>query len=145
MLAARITDMHVCPMVTALVPHVGGPIIQGQATVLTGNLPQARLGDMCTCAGPPDTIVKGSSGVLVGGQPAARLGDNCAHGGVIIIGHPTVMIGETSMVSGKIGVGMMTPRMGTEGGDANQVEVAQVMTQAAKDGTPFCEQCQKGA
>ena len=25
--AARITDMHVCPMVTVLVPHVGGPIL----------------------------------------------------------------------------------------------------------------------
>jgi uncharacterized Zn-binding protein involved in type VI secretion len=39
--AARITDMHVCPLVTGLVPHVGGPIVKGMPTVLTGKMPQA--------------------------------------------------------------------------------------------------------
>jgi uncharacterized Zn-binding protein involved in type VI secretion len=35
--AARLTDMHVCPLVTVLVPHVGGPIISpGCPTVLIG-------------------------------------------------------------------------------------------------------------
>jgi uncharacterized Zn-binding protein involved in type VI secretion len=92
--AARVTDMHTCPMVTGVVPHVGGPILPpAAATVLTGNLPQARVGDMCTCVGPPDTIVLGSFTVLVGGQPAARLGDTTAHGGVVIVGLPTVLIG----------------------------------------------------
>ena len=58
--AARITDMHVCPMVTGVVPHVGGPISQGAPTVLTGSLLQARVGDMLVCVGPPDVIAIGS-------------------------------------------------------------------------------------
>lgn len=91
--AARISDMHVCPMVTGVVPHVGGPIILGCFTVLTCMLPQARVGDMLVCVGPPDVIALGSFTVLVGGQPAARLGDLTAHGGTIIIGAPTVLIG----------------------------------------------------
>ncbi len=91
--AARIGDMHVCPMVTVVVPHVGGPIIKGLPTVLIGNMPAARMGDICTCVGPPDTIVKGSATVLIGSQPAARMGDLTSHGGSIVIGMPTVMIG----------------------------------------------------
>jgi len=91
--AARITDMHTCPMVTVLVPHVGGPIITGMFTVLTGAMPQARVTDMAICVGPPDVIVLGSFTVLVGGMPAARIGDLTAHGGVIITGLPTVLIG----------------------------------------------------
>ena len=95
--AARITDMHVCPMVTPGVPpipHVGGPIVgPGAPTVLIGGLPAAKVGDMATCVGPPDTIVKGSATVLVTGVPAARMGDSCAHGGTIAIGLPTVLIG----------------------------------------------------
>jgi uncharacterized Zn-binding protein involved in type VI secretion len=92
--AARITDMHVCPMVTGVVPHVGGPILPpGAPTVLIGGLPAARLGDMATCVGPPDTIVMGAPTVLIGGQPAARMGDPCAHGGTIVLGCPTVLIG----------------------------------------------------
>ncbi|MBN1177976.1 MAG: PAAR domain-containing protein [Anaerolineae bacterium] len=65
--AARMTDMHACPMVTGVVPHVGGPIIQGSATVLIGNLPAARVGDQATCTGPPDTIIPpGCPTVLIG-------------------------------------------------------------------------------
>ncbi len=90
--AARITDMHTCPMVTGLVPHVGGPIITGSPTVLTAGLPQARVTDMATCVGPPDMIVKGSPTVLVGGLPAARLSDMTVHGGVIVTGAPTALI-----------------------------------------------------
>lgn len=86
--------MHVCPMLTALVPHVGGPITgPGAATVLIGGMPAAVVGDMCTCTGPPDVIVKGSATVLIGGKPAARMGDMTAHGGSIVLGLPTVMIG----------------------------------------------------
>ena len=92
--AARINDMHVCPMVTATVPHVGGPILPaGEPTVLIGGMPAARVGDMATCTGPPDTIVSGSATVMIGGMPAARMGDSTAHGGTIIIGCPTVLIG----------------------------------------------------
>jgi uncharacterized Zn-binding protein involved in type VI secretion len=93
-LAARVTDMHVCPMVTGTVPHVGGPVMPpGTATVIIGGMPAAKVGDMLVCTGPPDSIVKGSGTVMVGGMPAARQGDSTAHGGSIMIGCPTVMIG----------------------------------------------------
>ncbi|MGH7555231.1 MAG: PAAR domain-containing protein [Longimicrobiales bacterium] len=95
--AARLTDMHVCPMVTPGVPpipHVGGPIAgPGAPTVLIGGLPAARVGDMCVCVGPPDVIALGSFTVLIQGMPAARMGDMTAHGGVIVLGYPTVLIG----------------------------------------------------
>lgn len=92
--AARITDMHVCPMVTVLVPHVGGPILPpGCPTVLIGGLPAARATDMAVCVGPPDMIAMGSPTVLIGNLMAARIGDPTVHGGVIVLGLPTVMIG----------------------------------------------------
>jgi uncharacterized Zn-binding protein involved in type VI secretion len=95
--AARLTDMHTCPMLTPAVPpipHVGGPITgPGCPTVLISKLPAARVGDLLTCVGPPDTIVKGSATVLIGGMPAARMGDLTAHGGSIVLGCPTVLIG----------------------------------------------------
>jgi uncharacterized Zn-binding protein involved in type VI secretion len=92
--AARVTDMQTCPMVTGIVPHVGGPIMLGCFTVLVMNMPQARIGDMHICVGPPGTVALGSPTVLVGGQPAARVGDSTAHGGVVVgPGAPTVLIG----------------------------------------------------
>ena len=91
--AARLTDMHVCPMLTALVPHVGGPIAgPGAPTVLIGGMPAARVTDMAVCVGPPDIIALGSFTVLIGGMPAARMGDMTAHGGAIVLGCPTVLI-----------------------------------------------------
>ncbi|MGB0930942.1 MAG: PAAR domain-containing protein, partial [Chitinophagales bacterium] len=96
--AARVGDMHTCPMVTPgapPVPHVGGPIAMGSHNVLICKMPAARMGDMATCVGPPDTIVKGSPVVLINGKPAARMGDNTAHGGVIVVGAPTVLIGTS--------------------------------------------------
>lgn len=96
-LAARIGDMHVCPMVTPSVPpipHVGGPILPpGAITTLIGGQPAARATDMCVCVGPPDVIAKGSATVLIGKMPAARMGDLTAHGGTIVVGFPTVLIG----------------------------------------------------
>jgi len=93
--AARVGDMHTCPMVNpGGAPHVGGPVIPpGCPTVLIGGMPAARVGDMVTCAGPPDSIVMGSSSVMIGGMPAARMGDSTAHGGSIVAGCPTVIIG----------------------------------------------------
>jgi uncharacterized Zn-binding protein involved in type VI secretion len=92
--AARVGDIHVCPMVTVLVPHVGGPILPpGCPMVLIGGQPTARVGDLVTCVGPPDVIVMGSLTVLIGGQPAARMGDLTAHGGTIVMGFPMVLIG----------------------------------------------------
>ncbi len=96
--AARLTDFHQCPMTTPVgpvqIPHVGGPITgPGEPTVLICSMPAAKVGDMCVCVGPPDSIVKGSATVMIGGVPAARMGDSTAHGGQIVLGAPTVMIG----------------------------------------------------
>ena len=94
--AARVGDMHVCPMLTPAIPpipHVGGPILPpGGIPVLIGGLPAARVTDMCVCVGPPDIIVLGSFTVLIGDLPAARMGDLTAHGGTIVVGCPTVLI-----------------------------------------------------
>lgn len=115
--AARVGDMHTCPMVDpGPKPHVGGPILPaGCPTVMIGFMPAARVSDMCVCVGPPDVIAKGSPTVLIGGVMAARIGDLTAHGGVIVMGFPTVMIGETGMGSALAG--------------------------AAATGTPFVEKC----
>jgi uncharacterized Zn-binding protein involved in type VI secretion len=80
-------------MVTGVVPHVGGPVTVGAPTVLIASMPAARVGDMMTCTGPPDSIVMGSATVLIAGVPAARLGDSGAHGSAIVVGAPTVLIG----------------------------------------------------
>lgn len=65
--AARISDMHTCPMVTGVVPHVGGPILpSGAVLVMIGGLPAATVGNMCTCVGPPDSIIVGCPTVLIG-------------------------------------------------------------------------------
>jgi uncharacterized Zn-binding protein involved in type VI secretion len=98
--AARVTDLHVCPMVTGIVPHVGGPIIPpGQPTVLIDFLPAATVTSMATCVGPPDMIVMGSMGVMINFLPAARMGDPTVHGGVIVLGSFTCIIGEVGTPS----------------------------------------------
>lgn len=96
--AARIADMHTCPMQTPAfpspIPHIGGLVIgPGVSTVLIGKMPAAVMGDNCVCVGPPDSIIKGSATVMIGGKPAARMGDTTAHGGSIVGGCPTVQIG----------------------------------------------------
>jgi uncharacterized Zn-binding protein involved in type VI secretion len=92
--AARVSDLHTCPMSTGPVPHVGGPILPpGAVTVLIGGLPAARVGDQAACVGPPDAIVFGSVTVLTRGQPQARVSDPCAHGGTIVLGCFTVFVG----------------------------------------------------
>lgn len=94
--AARATDMHQCPKVEpGPAPHLGGPLLMGEPTVLIGHLPAVRWGDQAICLGPPDKVTAGSSTVLIGHQPAARLGDATEHGGVIMIGCPTVHIGDS--------------------------------------------------
>lgn len=163
--AARLTDMHVCPMVTPglpPIPHVGGPITgPGCPTVLIGGIPAAVMGDMCVCVGPPDTIILGSTGVMIGGKPAARMGDQCAHGGTIAVGCPTVLIGETSSAgaggsaSGEAAVAAKTTNANAVAkrqtaitkrqtaiksmGPAASVLAAQIamMSQAAEDGIPL--------
>jgi uncharacterized Zn-binding protein involved in type VI secretion len=142
--AARIGDMHMCPMVTPGVPpipHVGGPIVgPGCPTVLIGGMPAAVMGDMCTCVGPPDTIVLGSVGVMIGGKPAARMGDICAHGGSIVLGCPTVLIGEV-MPGGPIVVTPPTNFVNVIAtmSPSQQVQATQLMEmkEAATIGKPF--------
>lgn len=94
-LAARVNDMHTCPLVEgAGKAHLGGIILPpGSPTVLIGGMPAAVVGNSCLCIGSSDTIVKGSGTVFIGGKPAARAGDLTAHGGIIVQGCPTVIIG----------------------------------------------------
>jgi len=119
--AARLGDMHVCPMVTPgtpPIPHVGGPISgPGCPTVLVGGMPAARMGDMAVCVGPPDAIAMGSTVVLIGGTPAARLGDMTAHGGSVTLGLPTVLIGDAASAQ------------------------SNALKNAAANGSPFAESC----
>lgn len=116
--SARVSDMHVCPAVTGMVPHVGGPVIPPcEPTVIIGSMTAALVSDHAICIGPPDTIVQGSPTVFINGMPAARIGDMTAHGGVIISGFPTVIIGN---------VGMGGP-------------VDSLLRSAAKTGVPFCD------
>ncbi|MCP4708156.1 MAG: hypothetical protein GY869_06000, partial [Planctomycetes bacterium] len=106
--AARIGDMHTCPMATPAtppVPHVGGPILPpGCIKVLIGNRPAARVGDKAFCvASPPDVIALGAFSVLIGGKPAARMGDTTMHGGKIALGCMTVLIGDSGASGGGSG------------------------------------------
>lgn len=153
--AARVGDMHVCPMVTPglpPIPHVGGPVMPpGAPTVLIGGQPAATMGDMCTCVGPPDSIVLGSMGVLIGGKPAARMGDMCAHGGSIILGCPTVMIGEAGGGGGGGGGGgaplifteiLKELTSGLPPEQAKTVEQVVTLKDAAREGSVVCEICQ---
>lgn len=92
------TDMHVCPMVTGVVPHVGGPVIgpvPAVPPVIACMMPPSRVGDMATCVGPPDVLAKGSLTVLVGKKPWVRLlMDPTAHGGMVTgPGATTVIVG----------------------------------------------------
>ena len=146
--AARLTDMHVCPMVTPglpPIPHVGGPIVgPGCPTVLIGGMPAAVMGDMCICVGPPDTIILGSVGVLIGGKPAARMGDSCAHGGTIVLGCPTVLIGEvSSAMAGSPTQQFLNAMNDLAPADAQTTAQIVSLKEAAANGVPFCEICSK--
>lgn len=159
--AARVTDMHVCPMVipgTPPIPHVGGPILPtGSTNVIIGFMPAARVTDkaICTGGGIPDPIVKGSLSVMINNLPAARMGDTTAHGGSIVAGCPTVMIGD-SMGGGGGAPGAPKPGSATASGDIKSLSPQasgeamsapqlqkQSLEAAAQSGAPFCEVCEK--
>ncbi|HSN99393.1 MAG TPA: PAAR domain-containing protein [Candidatus Nanopelagicales bacterium] len=94
--AARILDMHTCPMVNpGPVPHVGGPVTSGEDTVIIGHMPAARVGDSAKCVPATDEIRAGEPSVIIGKKDAARLGDPTVHGGVLVTGCPTVIIGSS--------------------------------------------------
>ncbi|MGR4862749.1 PAAR domain-containing protein [Caulobacter sp. LARHSG274] len=137
--AARIGDMHVCPMFDGPKPHVGGPILPAcEPTVLTGGLPQARVTDKCVCAGVTDVIIKGSATVFVGGLPAARMLDATVHGGMIMMGLPTVLIGDSGGAGGGGGSGGGSAIFGAEPA-ASALAAASLpcMKSAAKSGSAF--------
>ncbi len=154
--AARVSDMHVCPMVTPGVPpipHVGGPILPpGKPNVMIGKMPAATATSMCTCVGPPDIIAKGSMGVFIGKLPAARLGDSTAHGGTIVLGCPTVLIGDAHPGGGAPSPVMITPVIAAlkaaaaaiqsaNAAAAKQINQQATLMDAAIHGAPFCEVC----
>jgi uncharacterized Zn-binding protein involved in type VI secretion len=161
--AARLGDMHTCPMQTPgtpPVPHVGGPILPACCpTVLIGYMPAARVGDLATCVGPPDTIVQGAMTVFIGYQPAARIGDMTVHGGLITVGEPTVLISDASgSVSPQVGPAVQqallsarTSRGGSggggsggssgSGGGGNQAAQTTAMQEAGDEGIPLVEHC----
>jgi uncharacterized Zn-binding protein involved in type VI secretion len=119
--AARLGDMHVCPMVTGVVPHVGGPILPPcEPSVVIGYQPAARVSDMAVCVGPPDAIAAGSPTVIIGNQMAARIGDPTVHGGAIVTGFPTVIIGQVGMgrVVGPLASQIMALRAASKAGAA---------------------------
>ncbi len=142
--AARVGDMHVCPLFDGPKPHVGGPVMPpGAPTVLIGGMPAATAGTMCACASAPDVATQGSTGVLIGGKPAVRMGDMTAHGGTIVMGCFTVLIGETG--SGGAGGG------GGAGGAANKTGANQAkdnansksLKEAAKNGDDTADKTNK--
>lgn len=90
---------HVCPMVTGLVPHVGGPIIgPGSPGVFVNGTPVSVMGDACICCGPPDMIIQGYPGVFADGVPVVVQGCMTAHGGIIPAGVPGVMVDSAEPV-----------------------------------------------
>ena len=151
--AARVGDMHVCPMVTPgtpPIPHVGGPILPPcMPTVITCGMPQARVTDMCTCVGPPDSIATGSPMVLVGNLMAARMSDSTLHGGIIMMGAPTVLIGTglATMVTQEIGalVRQAKKLIAEATKNIDPATFKNAMIAASQIGAPFCEQCARAA
>jgi len=147
--AATIGSMHVCPMVTGLVPHVGGPVSgPGMPGVLINGMPVARVGDMCLCAAIPDLIIMGSTGVFAGGMPVARMGDPTAHGGIITVGSANVLIGDAAPGAPSTGipdaviqalVAMLEPEA------AAKTSQVIALKESANEGIPFCEQCNKNS
>lgn len=139
--------MHVCPLVTGVVPHVGGPAIgPGVPTVLIGGMPAVTMGDMCACTGPPDAIVLGSTGVLIGGKPAARMGDMTAHGGNIVLGCFTVLIGETGGGGGGGGAAGAKTNAGAKNTSAKQAKDSKnsnSLKDAAKKGDDKADKTKK--
>lgn len=92
-----INTNHICPMVTGITPHVGGPIVgPGNPGVLIDGVPISVLGDTCICCGSPDVVVQGYPGILVDGVPIVVQGCMTAHGGTIPMGVPGVTVGRVT-------------------------------------------------
>ena len=123
--AARLGDNHTCPMLNPdESPHTGGPISEGEGSVLVGYMPAARLGDQATCLGPTDAISTGTGSILISYMPAAALGDQTVHGGFIAQGENTVLLGDSAAGAG-----------GSTGA---------TMRAARKEARPLCDVCSDG-
>lgn len=86
--------LHRCPMVTGQVPHVGGPIIQGDRHFTVNGIPVALEGHKCSCqAGGLDTINQGHRSLTINGVAVAYQGASTAHGGIIVQGDDAVKLG----------------------------------------------------
>lgn len=59
-------DVHVCPLVDGVKPHVGGVVAKGSLTVMIGGLPAARQGDKVVEVGAPNAIALGALTVMIG-------------------------------------------------------------------------------
>lgn len=90
---ALVGHNHVCPAYCGKRPHVGGPIISGNASCTINGVPVALVGDQCSCAcGGPDTIITGSASFTINGIPVATTDSVTAHGGKIVQGDPSLTI-----------------------------------------------------
>lgn len=89
---ATMACMQVCPMVTGIIPHVGGIVAMGMPDMLVGMLPVATVGCVTVCIGPPGTIVLPLDPLfLLNMMPVAEMGSLTDHGGVITVGVPLMM------------------------------------------------------
>ncbi|MHB9833303.1 PAAR domain-containing protein [Paraburkholderia terrae] len=61
-----LSDIHACPLIDGVKPHVGGTVAIGSVMVMIGGMPAARQGDMVVEAGAPNAIVMGAVTVLIG-------------------------------------------------------------------------------
>ena len=93
MLSECVKRKLACCTANVLRPEGRGIMAKRPADPTNAGVPAARVGDLLTCCGPPDTIAMGSATVMIAGAPAARVGDLTAHGGSIVVGCPTVGIG----------------------------------------------------
>lgn len=59
------SDFHSCPLLSVIVPHVGGVVTMGSTTVLINNLPAARVGDVIG-ESTPSTVATGCPTVMIG-------------------------------------------------------------------------------
>lgn len=134
--AARMSDMHACPMVNPPppippIPHVGGPISLGSPMVLIGGLPAARMGDMAVCTGPPDTIVMGCMTVLIGEGGGGGIGGGAPSGGAPSVGVDGVSISSGGETVFDIGTAMI------EGGGAKSAKIGAEIAKNVQENSNF--------
>lgn len=64
--AWRAGDVHVCPLATGTVAHVGGSVVPTATSVLINSMPAARMTDQIPEAGGPNVISAGDKSVVIG-------------------------------------------------------------------------------